>query len=82
MCKMLILEKTHKNVYAAGSIATSSFAFKQKTMVNRPFILNIPLYLKIQFSLWKLLLHNPSKRAPQNSSGKTSDSLKSLRRSD
>lgn len=43
---MLILEKIHKNAYAAGSMTISSLSFKQKTMPKRPFILNIPLHLK------------------------------------
>lgn len=40
-------------------------------MPKRPFILNIPLYLEIQFSLWKLLPQEQSKRAQQNSRRKT-----------
>lgn len=42
-----------------------------KTMPKRPFILNIPIFLEIQFSLWRLLSHEPSERAQQNSRGKT-----------
>lgn len=75
---MLILEKIHKNVYAAGSMTTSSLSFKQKTMPKRPFMLNIPLHLEIQFSLWNCCYTNQVKELHRIPVGKLRIALKAL----